>query len=31
MLTGRIWGAVLVHAGFNLTFVVISLVGTFLV
>ncbi|GAA3203689.1 hypothetical protein GCM10017690_08460 [Microbacterium terregens] len=31
MLTGRIWGAVLVHTGFNLTFVVISLAGTFLV
>ncbi|MCR2764226.1 CPBP family intramembrane metalloprotease [Microbacterium sp. zg.B48] len=31
MLTGRIWGAVLAHVGFNLSFLVISLVGTFLV
>lgn len=29
MLTGRIWGAVLVHAVFNATFVVLALVGTF--
>ncbi|MCR2808908.1 MULTISPECIES: type II CAAX endopeptidase family protein [unclassified Microbacterium] len=31
VLTGRIWGAVLAHVGFNLTFVVISLAGAFLV
>ena len=30
MLTGRIWGAILVHAVFNATFVVLALTGTFL-
>jgi membrane protease YdiL (CAAX protease family) len=30
MLTGRIWGAVLVHAVFNATYVLLALVGTFL-
>ncbi|MEJ1156009.1 type II CAAX endopeptidase family protein [Microbacterium marmarense] len=29
MLTGRIWGAVLVHLVFNASFVVLALVGTF--
>jgi membrane protease YdiL (CAAX protease family) len=28
VLTGRIWGAVLVHLGFNLTFVVLAAVGS---
>lgn len=30
MLTGRIWGAVLVHIFFNASFVALALVGTFL-
>jgi membrane protease YdiL (CAAX protease family) len=31
MLTGRIWGAVLVHSVFNATYVALALTGTFLV
>jgi membrane protease YdiL (CAAX protease family) len=30
MLTGRIWGAVLVHVAYNATYVLLALVGTFL-